>query len=519
MKTSSSNIVRRSFLKLSGGAAVAAGTLGGFATRAFAQSDAKVFRMAWPGSPQILDPAGQRLLEEYQFTALVYENLTELDPNGVPVPLLATEWTVSEDGLTWEMTLVEGATFHSGKVMTSADVVYTFERLIDPAQGLKGKSFFSFLKQVEAIDDAHVRFHLNYPYADLLTALALSYCGILPEGADTGTLANAPDGTGPYKVAEFVPGSRVVYAPHDGYRDPEAIGFSEIRQETIAQDTSQVSMLRGSQVDFVSQIAPQLVAGLEKDPKVSLLRSPGAGFHALYMNAADPRFAPVQVRQAIKMMLNRDALAQIGYAGQATPKGDNVVLSSNQFYDPTVPIPQPDLAAAKALMAEGGYPDGFTADFYTTTERFGLQQLSVGVAAMLEPLGIKLNIVTLTNSDLGTQVYRKKELAAFYFSAMVGADQSIAPFYESNGTHNGGGTEPPYFSDPELDALFLAGKEETDPEKRAEIYHKLQHMTAERGYIVVPYEFPLVVASTPKLQNFAPSSRGYHDFKHVTFAG
>ncbi|TPW27338.1 ABC transporter substrate-binding protein [Martelella alba] len=511
---------RRDFLKTgsAGVAAAAAFAVLGPLGEARAQSESGVLRMAWSGSAQILDPASQNLLDEFQFSRLVYETLTELGSDMVPKPLLAKTWTVSDDGLTWTFTLADDAKFHSGKPFTADDVEFTFSRLLDPENPVNGSSFYDAVKSVQAVDDHTVAFELKYPYADFLTALALNYGSILPAGATKESLANAPDGTGPYQMTEFVPGTRLVYKGNKDYRTPEAVGLDEIRQETIAQANAQISSLTSGHVDLINQVSPQFVPQLDGRKGLALEKSSGAGFHSVYINTSDERFAKPQVREAMRLMMDRPALAQIAYAGLATPTADNVILTSNPFFDADVKPPAVDVEKAKALMAEAGYPSGFSANIYTTTERFGLQKMAVAYAAMLKPIGIDLKIVTWTNGDLGTQAYRKKELVTFYWGVQAGADASVAPFYESNGSYNGGASEPPYFSDPELDELIHQGKVELDTNKRKAIYDKIQEIIATRGYVLVPYEVPLVVALSEKVQNFHAFPRGFHDFKYVTIA-
>ncbi|KQV41210.1 ABC transporter substrate-binding protein [Rhizobium sp. Root1204] len=508
---------RRNLLK--SGAAVGAALLlsQGSWRNAEAQEDG-VLRMAWSGSAQILDPAAQNLLDEFQFTRLVYETLTEMGPDFIPKPLLATEWSASEDGLTWTFKLTPDAKFHSGKPLTSADVVYTYSRLTDPKTALVGTSFFDAIAKVTASDPHSVVFTLKYPYADLLTALAGNYGSIIPDGSTKESLSTKPDGTGPFVMAEFVPGARIVYKANRNYRTPGAIGLSEIRQETIAQGNAQVSSLTAGEVDLINQVSPQLVPSLEGQTDVTLLKTPGAGFHSIYINTSDERFAKSQVREAMRLVMDRPALAQIAYSGLGEPSADNVILSSSPYFDAAVVPPEVNIEKAKTLLAEAGYPSGFEANIYTTAERYGLQQMAVAFAAMVGQIGINLKIVTWTNGDLGTQAYRQKELVTFYWTLQSGADASIAPFYESNGSYNGGKSTAPFFSDPEIDKLILAGKAELDENKRKQIYSSLQKIIADRGYILVPYEIPLVVAVSDRLKNFHAFPRGFHDFKYVTLS-
>ncbi len=506
---------------------VAAGTLSGCtssesdATSASGSGDAEptVFEMAWSGHPTELDPANMNLLEEYQFGQLVYETLTDFsDDDLAPEPELASEWSVSDDGLVWTFTIIDDAVFHSGKALTADDVVYSIMRLIDPDVPTAHAAYYTAIEEAVAIDDTTVELHLSEPMADLASALAQPYAAIVPEGSTAEELATTPDGTGPYVMDENVEGSMIVYKAFEDYRDQDSITLDEIHQVTIAQAETQSTSLIAGDIDLISQVSAQQLSTLEAADNVSLIENPGASFHTIYLNTSFEPLDDERVREALRLVMDREALAAIATGGLATATADNVVLSANPYHA-DIEVPEQNIEKAKELLAEAGYPDGFEMDIWTTTERFGLSEMTVAYAEMAAQAGITLNVVTKTNSDLGTEGYRQQPMVAFYFTGFPDGDGSISPFYESDGAYNGGGSESPYFSDDELDELITEARSTTDTEARAELYADAQEIIAERGYALVPYEMPLVTATGSDVSGFSGSAMGYYELFNVTVEG
>ncbi len=494
------------------------GTLAGCATQGGeAASGDDVFEMAWSGHPKELDPANMNLLEEYQFEQLVYENLTSYGDDLAPTPELASEWTTSEDGLVWTFTLVEDAVFHSGKALTAADVAYSINRLIDPAVPTIHAGFYSTINTAVAVDDYTVEIRLNAPMADLASALAQPYAAIVPEGVTSEELQQTPDGTGPYVMESNTPGSMIVYTAFEDHRDAESITIPTVQQVTIAQAETQSTSLISGDIDLISNVAPQQVSALES-AGVDLLRSEGASFHAIYLNTSFAPLDDARVREALRLAMDREALATLATGGLGTAKADNIFASANPFAV-DLPVPEQNLEKAKDLLAEAGHPDGFEMDLWTTTERYGLSEMAVAYSQMAAEIGVTLNVVNKTNSDLGTQGYRQQPMVAFFWSSQPDGDGAIAPYYESNGDYNGGASEAPFFSDPELDALIVAARTETDDKTRADLYAQAQEIVAASGYTLIPYEMPLVTAVGGDVKGFNGSALGYFDLFDVTLEG
>ncbi len=160
----------------------------------------KVIGTEGGGTSLTMDPAFNNLNDDSYQQNLVYNKLVNLDPNFQPIPELAKSWSVSEDGKTWTFVLEEGVTFHDGKPMTAADVVYTFRRLIDPATGSPGAALLDFLDPagIVAADDHTVTMTTKDVVAELPLLIANKYTMIVEEGATSDSLKSKGVGTGPF---------------------------------------------------------------------------------------------------------------------------------------------------------------------------------------------------------------------------------------------------------------------------------------------------------------------------------
>ena len=190
-------------VKLLYGAAIAAIalTLSAPASLAAAGDECvKILGYEWSGEKQSMDPADMHSGDDAYHTFAVYNRLVDIDDNFNVLPELATEWTVSDDGLTWTFKLREGVKFHSGKDFSSADVVYTFKRLLDEKTGSGARAVLEFLDPdgIKAVDATTVTFTTKKPVVELPVLITNKFTNIVPDGAKQDELRLKGDGTGPF---------------------------------------------------------------------------------------------------------------------------------------------------------------------------------------------------------------------------------------------------------------------------------------------------------------------------------
>src|SRR6516164_5247167 len=235
------SVTRRRLLQLAvTGSTLAAAMPLGQRSRAWGQAPRSggTLKMAWASSPRTLDPALAIQGDEYMITQATYDNLTRIDEKLQPGPMLATQWSSDAQARVWTFALRKGVKFHHGRELKASDVVFTFERVLDPKTGSPGRNAMGPIEKVEAVDDYTVRFRMATPYADLPVSVAVTFGRILPaDRADK--LATEPSGTGPFRVVEFKPGERTRMVRFQDYWDRPRPYLDELWQVNMPQQATQ----------------------------------------------------------------------------------------------------------------------------------------------------------------------------------------------------------------------------------------------------------------------------------------
>ncbi len=360
-----------------------------------------------------LDPA---IGYDWQNPALmqsVFDGLMDYRPGTFELaPDLAEEFTVSEDGTTYTFKLRRGVKFHNGREMTSADVRYSFERILNPATQSPAQGYFNViagsdefaagsqpqLSGIATPDPYTVVITLKQPKATFLNVLAMHFGSIVPKeevekyGPDFG---HHPVGTGAFKLAEWTPGQRLRLERNAEYFRPELPHLDEVVIQ-VGQDPS-VSLLRvqRGEADLTGDgIPPAQFQSIVGDASLKLQVVAGKQLQTSYLtlNVTVPPLDDLRVRQAINMAINKDRIVRII---------NNRAVPATQPLPPRMPGHDPsykgyphDSEAAKKLLAEAGHPEGFTTTLYTINTdphpriAQAIQQdlAQVGIKAELKPL-------------------------------------------------------------------------------------------------------------------------------------
>ncbi|MCL4067050.1 ABC transporter substrate-binding protein [Pseudomonas sp. GX19020] len=364
-----------------------------------------------------LDPAIGYDWQNWSMIKSVFDGLMDYEPGTTTLrPGLAESYEISEDGLTYTFRLRPGVKFHNGREMTSEDVVYSINRVVDPATQSPGQGFFgmidgfdataadgSGLTGVSAPDAATVVFKLSRPDATFLHVMALNFSYVVPkevveaEGADFG---KKPVGTGAFKLAEWTLGQRLVFEKNADYwiaGVPYLDSFTvEVGQEPV------VALLRAQngEVDIPGDgIPPAKFVEVMSDPAQAANVVEGGQLHTGYvtMNVTAAPFDKVEVRRAVNMAINKDRIVQV-INGRAVP--------ANQPLPPSMPGYTKDYAgyaydvdAAKALLSEAGYADGFETELYVMNTDPN-PRIAQAIQQDLKAIGITANIRSLAQANV-----------------------------------------------------------------------------------------------------------------------
>lgn len=460
-----------------------------------------VLRIAFPDQLTQLDPALALSYADISYTFTVFENLTAIDYSDASypvIPRLAERWEISEDGLIWTFHLRQGVQFHHGELLTAQDVIYSMERLMDPALGSSGFSHLQIVERVEAADDATIRFVLRTPHVELGRALATFALQIVPHTYTSEQLATTPSGTGPFKVSEYSPGDRLVLARHENYWDNPLPYLDEVHHLYITDSNTQMAALTSGTIDLIAQVSIANLSLVENEPTLKVLENKLGVYHVFAMRADQPPFDDVRVRQALKHTVDRNALRQVVWRERGTLGNDQPVPPSTSFWGDAVPLGY-DVEKAKALLAEAGYADGLTVTLAVADVTPGIVDAAVVLQEMVKAAGITINLEISSADIYWAEKYMQTPFFVSFWPGLAAPDEILTFSYHSQGFFNESG-----WSTPEVDGLIEAARAETDAAKRKAIYAEIQQQIATDGSVVIPYFISQFMALHTRIQNIPP---------------
>ncbi|SDW44431.1 peptide/nickel transport system substrate-binding protein [Albimonas donghaensis] len=427
-------------------------------------------------------------------------------------PYLATGWEVSEDGLTYTFRLVEGATFHDGAPITSADVAFSLD--VVKANHPFGPAMFGKVETVETPDDLTAVFKLSEPAPGLLLSLQPLLMPILPRHVygDGQEVKKHPRnmtdvvGSGPFKVEENNPAEKLILVKNEDFFIEGRPKLDRIVFPLVKDGLTRMLMVEKGEIDYApfSGAKPTDAERLEEAGGVTVSKD-GYGavgyIHYLEMNLRDGPFADVKVRQALAMALDTGFVARVLFGGRAEV-GTGPLHTGNPFYTADVPRLEPDMEKAAAMLDEAGYPAGsggarfgFTLD----VPSWALQShgpMAEYIRAQLGKLGVSVELRRAP--DFGTWVSR---ISSFDYEATLNGSFNypdpvigVHRHFDCDNIRNVIWSNTQGYCDPAMDALLDAAAVEQDFDVRKGIYAEIQQKAvADQVFIWMPEEFTTTI--------------------------
>lgn len=480
------DLARRSLLRLAI-AGLAAG-----ATPAFAQPAPKRggrLTIGADADPIGLDPVTLTAFSSYDFTALLYSGLLRWNADMKVEPDLATGFEQPND-TTYIFKLRSGVTFHNGQKFDAEDVKHTFDRILNPASASPNATIFASIKSVTVVDPLTVRFELNAPNAAFLSYMATNPNGVIvPRGVEG--LATKPVGTGPFIFESYEPNQQFTLKRNPNYYEPGQPYLDTVVFRFFKDQASLTSALRSKAIDMT----------WFKDPKVSaqivrtspdLVSAPGKTTRTfpVWMNLKAKPLNDVRVRRALSLATDRKACLETVLGGSGKV-GAMVPESHVGGYDGVSEMPfyKTDIAAAKKLLAEAGYPGGIDLGDYICV---AANPLDVACAQILQQqwaeAGIKVAIKPMETAPL-IALWLKGEfptLLSIALSWSPDPDAILSRILSTSASGKAFG-----MADTELDTMIIQARTILDRPKRAAAYLDIQKRIADQAYVLDIYQYPL----------------------------
>ncbi len=464
-----------------------------------------VLRISVDQAASVINPLLTRVNPEYLVTELLYSGLTRLTPEMVAEPDLAASWSANEALTEWRFVLRKGLTFHDGSPCTARDVAATFAAILDPRTASPGRTNVGPIDTIEALDDTTALFRLKAPFADLPVALAYTNARIIPAAIATGDLTRLSReaiGTGPFKLVSYEPDQRIVVARNPAYYDPARPHLDRIEVMVYPDPTAQASALLAGDTDLMANTTPSEFPRLTGAKGVVSLRIPSGQFLNVNMGCDQMPFSDVRVRQALALTVDRTAMVGFVAQGYGTPGNDTPLSPAYHFYK-DMPLKKPDIATAKKLLAEAGYPAGLDLTMIASSTPSTRTQLAVAIREMAKPAGLRITVQTMPHATYLAQVWKKGSFYVGFYNMQATADAIFSLLYTSDAAWN-----ETRWDNKDFDKLIDTARVTTDEAGRRVLYEQAQTMMHQQVPSVIPVFFDLLAAQRSWVQGYTLHPRG-----------
>jgi len=500
---------------------------------------AETFRWAFQSNVGGLDSMSTGDSSTRNFLRNIYDGLTRFSPDLAVEPALAESWTRKSDTL-WSFKLRPNVVFHDGAAFTADDVVFSYARAMSGASDVKPR--LATVKGMRKTGPLEIEVETVGPSPTLLNDL--TYMDVF--SADWATKNNAAEpiaastrgenfasrnanGTGPFKVVKFDVATGVELLPHDKWWGKKEHGITRAIFTPISNDATRVAALLSGQVDMVFPLPEQDAARVRASPNHQVLTTPEDRViflgmdqgrdELLYSNVKGKNpFKDQRVRLAVMQAIDTDLIREKVMRGAAFKVG--ALMTSAAFgWDKSMDERPPyDVNAAKKLLADAGYPNGFTVTLDCPTDRYtNDQQICVAIVGMLAQIGVKVDLLAQTRNLYFAKIGRRD--TSFYLHGWgVGTDgQSIMQLLMHTPGQGIGSWNVGNYSNARVDSLIRQIGAEMDEKKRLALFKEAFDIhRAEVG--VIPVHGQMLTWGLSKKVTLRQRADDYLDLRYVTFA-
>jgi peptide/nickel transport system substrate-binding protein len=477
-----------------------------------AKPDPHTLVMAIESSPTNLDPRIGLDAQSERIGNLIFDDLLSRGEDLNVAPGLAERWEIP-DPLTYIFHLHQGVKFHDGRALTSRDVKWTFDSLLQGKVRSTKAAVYRFVGHIDAPDDSTVVFHMKEPSATLLWNVSDGAIGIVPYGSGD-EMTRHPVGSGPFKFVNAETDKEVVLERNSEYWG-EKPKLERVRFAVVPDETTRALELRKGSADIAVNLTPDTVLTLRRDPQLAVEQAPGTVLAYLGFNLRDPILKDVRVRQAIAYALDRQPMIEYLWRGEAQ-SARSILPPQSWAYNPDVASYPHDPEKSRQILDAAGYPEVNGVRFHLTmksgTDANGRLTIAV-MQQQLRSVGIILDI-------------RSAEFATFFSDVTHGSfqlycclrwiggneDPDIFEYVFHSAKFPPNGANRGFYLNPRVDALIDQARREVDQNKRKTLYAEVQSILAEQLPSINLWYLDNVLVHNRRVLNLQLNPAGNYDF-------
>ena len=414
----------------------------------------------------------------------VFSNLVKYDDAGEIVMDLGQSYELLEDQVTWEFKIREDAVFHDGTPVTAEDVAWSLTRVMTDESSSDYMNF-SPLAEAVAVDDYTVHVVSKDPYPIMLQLLCKGGAAVLPkayfeENGEEAWLAN-PIGSGPYQLTEYVKDDHVTLVPFADYYGEQNPDWEEVIFRVVPESSTRVGELIAGNVDAVNMVIPTEWERVNGNEGTAVVNGPSTRVYQLALKTDKGPTADLRVRQAIDLAIDDQTIVDTILQGAGTPMLTRIPSGVNGCNEDLVGKYNYDPERAKELLAEAGYPDGFSMKIEAPTGRYTMDaEISQAIVAMLSQVGITVDLQLLESSAYSNVFSAHSAEDGFMTCFGLGFFDASYGMIGYFGVNTSGESN---WNDQEYIDMYYEAEFNMNEEERTQLFQEMQQMVADE----VPY--------------------------------
>ena len=401
----------------------------------------------------------------------IFEGLVKPDENGNLICAVASDYSISDDGLVYTFTLRDNVKFHNGNTVTGEDVKYSLERAAGLLDGTPLISTLQTIQSVDILDNKTVQVTVGAANTELIYSFVAA---IIPAGSGEDTAAD-PVGTGPFSFVSYTPQEGIVVKKNTDYWQEGLPYLDEVEFKITGSADTALLELQGGSIDIYAYLTDSQANTLKDTFQV--ISSPSNVVQALFLNNAEKPLDDVRVRQAICYALDKDMINEFVAGGNGTPVSSAMLPTLKDYYVDLNDVygTTANVDKAKELLADAGYPDGFDLTIAIPSNYEFHMQTGEVVAEQLKEVGINVTIDAMEWSTWLDQVYNGRQ----YQATISGITSDLTPGYLLNRFQTDSKKNFINFASADYDALYQKIQDTLDVEQKKEYYKQLQQILCE----------------------------------------
>jgi peptide/nickel transport system substrate-binding protein len=428
----------------------------------------------------------------------LYDRLFQRDPAGNIQPMLALESSLNTKGDVLIVKLRPNVKFHDGTPFTSDDVVYSFKRILNPNTGADIAAQLSLVLDpsgVHAVDPTTVRFNFKTPYNNFEDIAGRTSSAIVPVGFDV----KNPIGTGPFKYQSFTPGQQSVFTRNEDY-------WAEVYPDSVViidlpDDNARINALVSGVVDAIDTVPVSLVPTVQAHGNLVILKSDAGTWNPITMRVDRAPFNDARVRQAFRLIMDRQQVIEDAYGGEAR-LGNDLYAIDDPLYNSSLPQRVQDIEQAKSLLKQAGQ-ENMTTTLVTASISTGVVQQCVVFAQQAKAAGVTVNIQKLDTTTFYNNQYIQRVFSVDWWSTIswiLDTGYTLLPTAVYNETH---------INDAQLNNMFAEVVSTQDAQQQKTIADEMQAILYNNSGYIIPCFPGQIDAYSNKVTGFVPDKSGF----------